>query len=281
MIQQAEQAAEPSEPDASSIDDSVLDQTTYATQSVVAGAIGLLLAPIVVGFVAAAIGLHAGVTHLRFRRGARLRVGLGLGLSGLATLLAAGSAIGWGGALLSILLQKSAIEQARQWAGRTPAAWQVVDVDGATHDGTTLRGRLVFIDVASPRSPFSPSASRTLAAFAAVHPEVTAFSWCPDCTAEEARAYRDAHTAAFAMVAGVQGMGEPFTLIPATPSLIVLDEAGVIRLITPGTYTDAELTAVMTAPTPRSRDVLGRPVGESPEPTGDATREPAAPRSSN
>ncbi len=246
-------------PTSAADDESVLRDSGYATQSLIAGAIGVLLVPVVVGFIPAAIGLHAGVTHIRFRAGSRLRAWLGLALSGVAAIGSAGAMIAWGGVLLSILLQRSAIDQARQWAGLTPAPWILSDTDGGTHDSAALRGRLVYIDVCSPDSPYSPAATAALNAFAARHPEVTALSWCPGCGTPEAKAYRAGTASALPIAAGMQSMGEPLSLIPATPTLVVIDEAGALRLVHPGTYTEAELVALMTAPTPAPKGVLGRP----------------------
>lgn len=248
-------------------DDSVLHQSGYATQSLIAGAIGLLLVPIVIGFIPAAIGLHAGVTHLRFRAGSRVRVWLGLALSGVAAVGSAGAMIAWGGVLLSVLLQRSAIDQARQWAGLTPDAWTLTDTEGGSHASAALRGRLVYIDVCSPESPYSPAATRAMDAFAARHPEITALSWCPGCGERDAADYRAGLAVHLPIAAGPQSMSEPLTLIPATPTLVVIDEAGVIRLVNPGTYTEAELVALMTAPTPAPKGVLGRP--RTVEPSGD------------
>jgi hypothetical protein len=255
-------------------DAQLLNEPRYATQSVIAGAIALPLAPLVVGFIPAAIGLHAGLTHQRYRRGHRLRMALGLFLSGLAAILSAGSAIAWGGILLGILLQRSAIEQARQWAGITPEPWSVVDLDGTNRTSAALLGRIVLIDVTSPHSPYAPAATEAIGSFARKHPEIVAFSWCPACTEEEARAYRATSGSPLPIAIGIAGMTEPLTLIPAMPSLVVLDERGAIRLIAPGIFGEAELAAALTAPTPEPRGLLGvpteaarpaPPIGEAPQ----------------
>ncbi len=272
----------PEEPLADELDPrdaALLSEPRYATQSVIAGAIALPLAPLVIGFIPAAIGLHAGLTHQRYRRGHRLRMALGLLLSGLAAILSAGSAVAWGGVLLGILLQRSAIDQARQWAGITPDPWQIVDLDGTTRTSESLRGRILLIDVTSPHSRYAPAATEAIGAFAAKHPEIVAFSWCPDCSEEEARAYRTTTASLLPIAIGTTGMTEPLTLIPATPSLVVIDERGAIRLIAPGIFGDAELAAALKAPTPEPRGLLGVPTTPAPQrPTDEAPgRESPAP----
>jgi hypothetical protein len=240
-------------------DAELLSEPRYATQSVIAGAIALPLAPLVIGFIPAAIGLHAGITHQRYRRGHRLRMVLGLCLSGLAAILSAGSAVAWGGILLGILLQRSAIDQARQWAGITPDAWRLVDIDGTERTSESLHGRIVLIDVTSPRSRYAPSATEAISLFAAKHEEIVAFSWCPSCTEEEARRYRTDSRSLLPIAIGTAGMTEPLTLIPAAPTLVVIDERGAIRLVAPGIFGEAELAAALTAKTPEPRGLLGQP----------------------
>lgn len=241
-------------------DERLLHDPRLARQCLLFGAVGLLLAPLVVGFIPSAIGLHAGATHLRVRLGHRGMASIGLGASGLGALVSALSAIVWGAALLSILLQRSAIDQARQWPGTTPPPWQLVDLEGGVHGGDAAGKRaILFLDVCLPASPSSPLATTTLGRFAESRPEIHALSWCPECSEEEGRAYLGSTGSTLPLAVGLQTMPEPFSLMSAKPTLVVLDADGRIRHVHCGTYTLEDLAAVLTEPTPEEPRLIGRP----------------------
>ncbi|MBL9118942.1 MAG: hypothetical protein JNL80_03385 [Phycisphaerae bacterium] len=238
-------------------DELVLHDSRFAKQCLIAGAIGVLLAPFVIGFIPSAYGLHAGASHLRFRIGSRPVAITGLVLSGLGALISALASVAWGAALLSVLLQRSAIDQARQWAGVTPAAWSLTDLDGRIHDSAELKGSMVYIDLFSPLSDFSPPATERLGAFAAEHPEIRAISWCPECDSAEGDAYRFSTSSTLPIAVGGQSMPEPFSLMSAKPTIVVIDGEGRIRHVHPGLYTREDLVALLNAKTPEEPTLLG------------------------
>jgi hypothetical protein len=238
-------------------DEAILNDPRLARQSAFAGAFGVLLAPLVIGFIPAAIGLHAGLTHLRVRRGARSLAGIGLALSAVGGVTSALASVVWGALLLSILLQRSAIDQAKQWAGVQPAPWTLTDNSGVTYESGALAGRVIFLDICSPASPYSAPATEVLAAFAAKHPEVTALSWCPDCTAEEAASYHASLATKGAIAWGLQSMPEPFSLMSAKPTLAVIGPEGRIRYVHPGLYTAEHLEELLVTPTPEEPTLMG------------------------
>lgn len=239
-------------------DEAVLRETRYAKQSVIAGAIGVLLAPVVVGFIPAAIGLHAGVSHFRFRVGSRVLAGIGVTLSGLAAIGSILTSLLWGAALLGVLLQRSAIDQARQWEGMKPESWTLVDTTGARHESATLAGTLVYIDLCSPQARYSPDATRRMAEFQRAHPEVHAVSWCPECSEADGAEYLATTESTLPLAVGLQAMPEPLSLAGAKPMLFVLDGEGRIRKAHPGLVTVEELVALMTAPTPEAPTLFRR-----------------------
>lgn len=239
-------------------DEAVLRENRYAKQSVIAGAIGVLLAPVVIGFIPAAIGLHAGISHMRFRVGARVMAAVGLALSGVAAIASILTSLLWGAALLGVLLQRSAIDQARQWEGMKPEAWTLVDTTGTRHESAASQGKLVYIDLCSPQARYSPDATRRIAEFQRAHPNVLALSWCPECSESDGAEYLARTESTLPLAVGLQSMPEPLSLAGAKPMLFVLDGEGRIRKAHPGLVTVEELAALMTAPTPEEPTLMRR-----------------------
>jgi len=219
----------------------------FARTSLIAGVCAVILAPFVIGGIPAAIGMHAGVSHLRFRAGSRAVAFMGIAFSALGGVLSAAAAIVLASMLMMIRLQPSALEQARSWEGKAAGQWTLTDRSGAAHTSDALRGTIVFLDCFSTKGIHSPSATKALAAFAARTPSVHAISWGSQAN-EQAAAQFVASTATEHPVAiGEQAMPEPFSQVSAKPTLFVIDGNGVIRTVLLGTYTEADLQLLLKA----------------------------------
>jgi hypothetical protein len=214
-------------------DQRTLHDPRLARTALLAGVLAVLLAPIVVGFLAGAVGLHAGVSHLRTRLGHRGLAWAGVAASTLGSMLALGAALLWGATLLGILLSRSAIEQARTWEG-TAAPRFALTTDQGQFD--SAGDGIVLLDVFDPSSPFCEIATRELAKYADRHATVRAVSWAPERTIEEAAAFAARIGATQPIAAGPQAMPEPFSIVSAKPTLFVIDGEGRIRAVLLGTY---------------------------------------------
>ncbi|MBL9148748.1 MAG: hypothetical protein JNM94_08650 [Phycisphaerae bacterium] len=219
-------------------DERRLRDPRMAKTALIAGIASVVLAPVVVGALPGAIGLHSGRTHLRTRLGSRGLAWTGIVLSALGTLLAAASAVTFGMILMLVLLQRSAIEQARGWVGTHPEPWSIVATDGTTFSPETTRGSIVLIDIFAPQAPVCRETSTFFAAFAAAHPELKTLSWAPEGGAESEAFARD-HGAAHPVAIGPHPVGDPFIHVAAKPTLLVIDAEGVVRAAVLGRY-DAE-----------------------------------------
>jgi membrane protein implicated in regulation of membrane protease activity len=244
----------PIDDDPSTADDErAVRDVAYARTSAIAGLAALVLSPVVVGCIPAAIGLHAGVAHLRFRLGNRLLAWFGIAASAVGAIVSAGSAIALGSLLLVVLLQRSALEQARTWEGTTVRSFRFVDRTGTVIDETTTKGRVVLIDCFASTSPWSETATKTLAQFSAKHPDVVVVSWGPLDRPEDARVFLErtglvdaaggaiGHHVAF----GPQDVPDPLALAAAKPTLFVLDGERTVRHVLLGTYDEEGLAKLV------------------------------------
>jgi hypothetical protein len=138
------------------------------------GASGLLLSPIAVGAVFAALGLHVGLS--RWRQGLRgAWVSLGIGLSGLALASSLLAALLWGAQLFGILMGRSAMQEAQKWRGaplpalELPALLEGGPAKVSLHPAAPVaRHALVFIDA---EIDFSRDALASVLEAAAGHPD--------------------------------------------------------------------------------------------------------------
>ena len=234
-------------------DQATLHDPRLARASLVAGLIALPLAVVVVGFIPAAIGLHAALSHLRFRLGSRPLAYAGLVTSGLAAALAALGAVTWGAILLTVLLTRSALEQARNLEGHPIGQWSVVDVNGAAHASGEFAGRIHLIEVTVPGAPFCDTTMRVLGRFAANHPEVAVLSWSPDADEASMRSFAAANGANHLLAVGRPDQAGPLAGLAAKPGLFVVDAEGMVRHVILGPYDDeglAKLVAEAAQPAP-------------------------------
>ncbi|MDZ4829653.1 MAG: hypothetical protein SGJ09_05570 [Phycisphaerae bacterium] len=228
-------------------DRATLSSPRMARTSAIAGVASILLAPIVVGFLLAAIGLHSAITHLRFRERSRSLAWFGIVASAVGALASAGAAVLWGSVLMTVLLQRSAIHQAQTWEGTTAGNWSLTDLDGETHTSSAVKGRIVFIDCFAPSSPSSSRTTPALASFAAAHSEIFALSWGPDVDATAALDFASASGVRHAVAVGAQSMPVPFSEIAAKPTLLVIDAEGIIRNVVLGRYDEKDLVKLFDA----------------------------------
>ncbi len=257
-------------------DRTALRDPGMARTSVVAGVFGIVLAPLVIGFIPAAIGLHAGFSHIRHREGARWLARVGVALSVSGAIFSASAAIVWGSVLLAVLLQRSAIDQARQWEGTSAAAWSLTDLEGVAHTSGDLAGRIVLLDCFAPESPYCLSATTALATFAERHPEVAVFSWGSEVDAAEAKRFGTSAGVTHPIAIGPQSMPEPFSQVTARPTLFVIDGKGTIRSVLLGTYGSEDLGKLVEfAKTPMTpKPVTSRAAGAGFPPREDQRRVP-------
>lgn len=237
---------DPASPPADDRDEAALRDPRMARTALIAGVASVVTAPAVIGLIPAAIGLQSGLSHLRHRRGARVRAWLGLGLSTLGALGSALAAVAFGSVLMSVLLQRSAVHQAQGWIGGTAEPWTFVGADGTPIASDALVGSTVLVDVFSPHSPMCARTSRTIAAFAAARDDVTVISWSPEAS-PQAMAFARECGATHAVAVGPQEVGFPFDLIAAKPTLIVLDGDGVVRAAVLGAYDERGLESLVAA----------------------------------
>ena len=232
--------------ESTSSDAAALHDPHLARVSAIAGIASIALAPIVLGLFSAALGLHGARTHLRFREGSRGLAWFGAISSALGAILSASAALVWGSVLMTVLLQRSAVHQAQGWEGTSAGTWSLRDVNGVEHQSATLAGRIIFIDCFAPLPPCDVT-TKALASFAAARTDVVVLSWSADADVTEAQRYARDCGVQHPLIVGAQSMPEPFSLIAAKPTLVVIDADGIIRNVVLGRYDQHDLAKLLDA----------------------------------
>jgi hypothetical protein len=222
------------------------------------GLAGLVLAPLVVGFVPAAIGLRAGLDNLARRGGSRATALVGAAISTLAAAISVAAAITLGMVVMTMLLSRSAARQAEEWAGRRVAGFEIELADGGSLGRAELAGKTLFIEYFSPAAPPSAANLARLEAFAAARPEVVVVGVAPELDPAEALAWARARGATYPIAAGCATWPDPLVTVAPRPALVVVSPSGVIKRAALGPLEEGQLEALLALPEPDGRLIPGR-----------------------
>lgn len=213
------------------------------------GLIGIVLAPIAIGAIFAALGLHGAIAL--WRRGVRgpAMVG-GLAASGLALVGSVLAALLWGALLVSVFLGRSAMQEAQKWRGRSLPALVVpaLGPDGPMElplhpAAPSVRQALLFV---SAELEFSKEAVRAVAEVAAAHAECRLV--IVDLRADASRVAELAESCEVrAVVLGRSAsLPSPLDAVAAVPTLVVVGLDGRIESALVGVRPRAELEVVFS-----------------------------------
>lgn len=217
------------------------------------GLAGLVLSPLIVGFVPAAIGLRAGIDVLLRRGGARAAAIAGCAISAVAGLVSVAAAIALGAIVMTMLLARSAARQAEEWAGRRVTGFEITLAGGGSLGRDELAGRTLFLDYFAPAAPPTAANAARLEAFARMHPEAIVVGVAPEMTAEEALAWARGHGVTYPIAAGCAGWPDPLATVAARPTLIAIAPNGLIKRASLGPLEDGQLEAILALPQPDAR----------------------------
>ncbi|MFM7135305.1 MAG: hypothetical protein ACKO0W_13435 [Planctomycetota bacterium] len=215
--------------------------------SALLGSVGLLLSPIAVGAVFAALGLHVGLS--RWRQGLRSAwVSLGIGLSALALASSVFAALLWGAQLFGILMGRSAMQEAQKWRGAPLPALSlpVLLEDGPAtvplHPAApVVRHALVFIDA---EIDFSREAIASVLEAAAGHPDCRVT--LVDLRVEASRIRERLGTFPGVAIVGRDAeLPPPLDSVVAVPTLVVVGSDGRIEVALVGIRPREELERLL------------------------------------
>lgn len=223
------------------------------------GFAGLVLAPIVVGFIPAAIGLRAGIDNLARRGGARSAALLGTIVSAIAGLIAVAAAIALGMVVMTMLLSRSAARQAEEWAGRRVTAFDIALADGGSLGREELAGKTLFLQYFSPASPPCAGNAARLEAFARSHPDAMVVAVAPELDPGAALDWARGHGVTYPIAAGCSEWPDPLATVAARPTLVTIAPSGVIKRASLGPIEDGQLEVLLALPEIDARG--SRPTG--------------------
>jgi hypothetical protein len=212
------------------------------------GLAGLVLAPLIIGFVPAAIGFRAGLDNLARRGGARAAALAGMAISAIAGLVAVAAAITLGMVVMTMLLSRSAARQAEEWAGRRVTAFDIALADGGSLGRGELAGKTIFLAYFSPAAPPCAANVTRLEAFAAAHPSAIVVGVAPELEPAAALAWARERGATYPIAAGCAEWPDPLATVAARPALVAIAPNGVIKRATLGPLEDGQLEALLVLP---------------------------------
>ena len=223
------------------------------------GVAGLLLSPVLVGFIPAAIGLRAGLDLLGRRGGARAAGIVGTAVSAAGAFVSIAAAIVLGMVVMTMLLSRSAARQAEGWAGRTVTGLEIELAEGGRLGREAMAGKTLFLDYFSPAAPPCAANVARLEAFAAAHPEaVVVVGVAPELDPAAALAWARAKGATYPIAAGCEGWPDPLATAAARPALIVIAPNGTIKRASLGPIEDGQLESLLALPEPANPFLPGR-----------------------
>lgn len=223
------------------------------------GLAGLVLSPLIVGFVPAAIGLRAGLDVLVRRGGARATAFLGCTISTVAGLVSIAAAITLGAVVMTMLLARSAARQAEEWSGRRVGSFEIVLADGRSLGREELAGKTLFLDYFSPAAPPCPANAARLEAFARGHPDsVVVVGLAPELDPEEALAWARGQGVTYPIAAGCDEWPDPLATVAARPTLVAIAPNGIITRASLGPIEEGQLEAILALPPPDDRAIPRR-----------------------
>lgn len=217
------------------------------------GLAGLVLSPIIVGFIPAAIGLRAGLDLLARRGGARLAAIAGCVVSGVAGLVSIAAAITLGAIVMTMLLARSAARQAEEWPGRRIGSFEIALADGGSLGRDELAGKTLFLDFFAPGSPPCAANIARLEAFARGRSDVVVVGVAPELAPEDALRWARDHGATYPIAAGCDAWPDPLATVAARPTLIAIAPSGIITRASLGPLEDGQLEAILALPEPGDR----------------------------
>jgi hypothetical protein len=217
------------------------------------GLAGLVLSPLIVGFVPAAIGFRAGLDALARRGGARVTAVAGCVISGVAGLVSIVAAITLGAIVMTMLLARSAARQAEAWAGQRVISFDIALADGGSLGRDELAGKTLFLDYFAPGSPPCAANVARLEAFARGRSNVVVVGVAPELAPEEAARWARDHGATYPIAAGCDEWPEPLATVAARPTLIAITPTGVIKRASLGPLEGGQLEAILALPEPGYR----------------------------
>jgi len=224
-----------------------------ARAALLGGALGILLAPILVGLVPATIGLQAGLANLRRRGEGRVTALVGIGLSAIGGVASILAALVLGAILITMLLSRSAARQAAEWEGRRIPGFTVELADGGRLGPDELRGKTILLDFFSPYAPPCPRNIALIEEFVRGRSDAIAIGVAPELAPAEALRFARTHGATYPIAATNDGWPDPLATVAPRPALIVLAPSGVITKVALGPLEDGQVARLAATPEPDAR----------------------------
>ncbi len=220
----------------------------FAGGPLILGAIGVLTSPLVIGVLFGALGLQGGLTL--WRRGLRRPiVAIGLGASAVAVLVGVASALLWASLVASVLLGRSAMQEAEGWRGRALATSSIVadSPDGPIEVGfpagpRVARVALLFLRV---ELPLSVEALRAVRSSVQRHPDCALIVVDTEAELDRLRAFVARTGSQLPLIGAGGSVPAPLGSVAAVPTLVVVGRDGRIESALIGIRPPEELEKVL------------------------------------